>query len=127
MKSIPTIILTALVLMLVASCKKAGSIGYVELSTLSKILKTFDGTSQDRSTSHHSTTIMFEDLSYYVSTQEPEKTEGGRRGVLTGPSRESGYFVEPRMEWAETIEEVEEIIRADYKRGIGIPTSSLDD
>ena len=71
---------------------------------------------------------MMEDLSFFVSTQESKKEEGKHwEYTFDGLSRPTGFFVTPRMEWVETIEEVETIIRADLKTGKGIPTSALAD
>lgn len=122
----PKLIQLACLGLVLSSCEKAGTDDYVDLSELPGFLKSFAEASEDRSESHHSTTVMMEDFSFQIGTQEATKTEGEDwEYIFGGPSRESGFFVVPRMEWAETIEEVEAIIRADQKTGKGIPTSAF--
>lgn len=120
--------LTLVMLPLLGSCKKSESSHLVDESELPGVLKTFENSSQDRSQSHHSTTIMMENFSFLVGTQEAQEREGKKWDyVFEGPSRPTGYFVVPRMKWVETMAEVEEIIRADRQTGKGIPTSALND
>lgn len=128
MKSITAILITSFAFFISVSCEKKSDLpARVDAATLADFLRIFDDTSQDRSeTVHHSTTVMFDDLSYFVATREPKVIDAKNwEYVFEGPSRQSGYFVVPRMEWAETIADVEKIIREDYSRGVGIPTSKL--
>ena len=86
-------------------------------AAISEAVLKFTEISQPREPSEHYQYVINTSKGQLVISSCGGKTDEDGNFVFTGPSRPSGYFLYPRMEWVSNPEEATKLLLLDYEDG----------